>query len=341
MLDGSFTAMKWNPKAILVPSAIVAAVAGLVLAVISYIVERDLFTHVTVSSTSANTLTPSQASDLGITFIALAAAAGIVTFFADTILTGILTLAVGHGVLGQQESLAGAWRATRSRIGPLLAAVILAAVLIGLGWAIAVGIAVGIGVALGAGAHLVAVGVLVAVVLGLAATVFAVIVAIRWSLIVPVVVLERTGPIKAMGRSWRLVRRSSWRVFWITLLTEVIVGLAGFIIRIPFSLVGGTSSLTAGFGAAGTTHPAAPSAAATVASAVGTIISDTLTAPLLAGVLVLLYTDLRMRREGMDIALQAAATQGGQFPAPPARGFATPGFQNPGPTPPASPPGPW
>jgi hypothetical protein len=312
--------MKWNPKAILVPSAIVAVVAGVLLAVISYVAEREFFTHVTISSQGGTTLTPSQAGAFGVTIAVLFGAVALVSVFANIILTGILTLAVGNGVLGRKETLASAWRATRPRLGALIAAFILAALFIGLGWMIAVGISVGIGFAIGAGAHLAPLGVLVGVLLGIAATVFAIIVTIRWSLIIPVVVLEREGPIKAMGRSWRLVRRSGWRIFGITLLTEVIVGLASLIIRIPFSLAGGASSLTGGLGIAGTSHPVAPSVAAAAASAVGTIISDTVTAPLLAGVIVLLYTDLRMRREGMDIALQAAATQGGQYPAPPPPG---------------------
>jgi hypothetical protein len=285
------------------------------LAVVSYFLDRGLYSNLSVSNGASN-MTSSQAESLGGTLLILFGATVVVTFIANAILTGVLTLAVGHGVLGRKETLGGAWRATLPRLGPVVAALVLSGLFVGLGLALAVGISVGIGFALGAGAHLVPLGVLVGVVLGLAAAVFAVIVTVRWSLIVPVVVLERTGPVKAMGRSWRLVRGSAWRVFGIIALTELIVGLAGVIIRIPFSLAGGASSLTGGLSTTAS-HPAAPSLAATVLSAVGTIISNTVTAPLLAGVIVLLYTDLRMRREGMDITLQAAATEGSEYPAPP------------------------
>lgn len=40
----------------------------------------------------------------------------------------------------------------------------------------------------------------------------------RWSLIVPVIVLERTGVRDAFTRSSRLVKGSSWKVFWIVLI---------------------------------------------------------------------------------------------------------------------------
>jgi hypothetical protein len=46
---------------------------------------------------------------------------------------------------------------------------------------------------------------------------------------------------------------------------------------------------------------------AVTVTSIGGIIASTLTTPLIAGVTVLIYADLRIRREGMDITLQAAA----------------------------------
>ena len=63
-------------------------------------------------------------------------------------------------------------------------------------------------------------GVLVGVLGVLTTTVFAVIIEIRWSLALPVVMLERLGPKASLGRSWRLVRGSAWRVLGITLVTS-------------------------------------------------------------------------------------------------------------------------
>jgi hypothetical protein len=48
--------------------------------------------------------------------------------------------------------------------------------------------------------------------------------------------------------------------------------------------------------------------------AVGGIVAGAITQPISAGVTVLLYVDLRMRREGLDLALQTA-TSDGQAPA--------------------------
>jgi hypothetical protein len=314
--------MRWNPKTILVSSAIVAAVSSVLLAVVTLVLQHDVLATVTLPA-NEQALTTAQAKSLGIAFLALGGVTVIFTFLTRTILTGVLTVAVGQGVLGRKETLAGAWRATRSRLGALLAVVLLAALFIFLGWMVAVGLSVAIGLLLAAGAHLVPAGILVGVLGGLTATVFAVIVAVRWSLAVPAVMLERRGPLTSLGRSWRLVRRSSWRVLGITLLVQIIVTIADLVIQVPFTIFGGTSTFSF--------SQAHASLAATIISAIGGVVGTTLTAPLAAGAAVLLYADLRMRREGMDITLQAAAAfPGNQGTADRQPGGAGPGGQNPG-----------
>ena len=201
---------------------------------------------------------------------------------------------------------------------------LLSALFIFLGWLVAVGLSVAIGLLLAAGAHAVPAGILVGVLGALTATVFAVIVAVRWSLAVPAVMLERRGPMTSLGRSWRLVRRSSWRVLGITLLVQIIATIANGVIQVPFTILGGTSTFSL--------SQAHPSLAATIISAIGGMIGTTLTAPLAAGAAVLLYADLRMRREGMDITLQAAAASPGSRAAADGR----PGRAGPGPTEPRS-----
>lgn len=330
ILDGSFTAMRWNPKAILVPSTIVASVTGVVLAVATYLMERGLLSHVSVPQPDGP-LTRAQLDQIGaVMLVALGVLGvyGIVSFVGNAILTGLLTGVVGQAALGRKETLGSAWRATRPRIGAIIGTLLLCWLIVGFGWIAAVALSAGIGFALGAGAHLVPLGVLLGVAGGITATVLAVWVAIRWSLVVPVVVLEGTGPSGSLGRSWRLVRGSWWRVFGILLLIQFIVGLASELIQAPFGLGSGLGNVFGPHGSGGV------SIMGVILSGVGVIIAGAVTAPLLAGGVVLLYIDLRMRREGMDIALRSAAgdarppgeqspgTQppGGQFPGGPEPG---------------------
>jgi hypothetical protein len=116
---------------------------------------------------------------------------------------------------------------------------------------------------------------------------------IRFSLAAPAVVLERLGPTNALRRSWRLVTGSFWRLLGIFLLTVLIVLVAGLVLQIPFDI--------------GRAVLGSASAAGIILAGIGGIIVGAITRPVLAGVTVLLYLDMRMRKEGLDLALRDAA----------------------------------
>src|SRR6516162_9175750 len=115
------------------------------------------------------------------------------------------------------------------------------------------------------------------------------------------------GPAQALARSWRLVRGSFWRVLGITVLAGVIVLVTAGVLQIPFGLfaamAGGGNSLLPSTGG---------NVASILISAVGGVVAGAVARPISAGVAVLLYVDLRMRREGLDLVLQTAA--GGDAP---------------------------
>jgi len=110
---------------------------------------------------------------------------------------------------------------------------------------------------------------------------------------------------RALARSWRLVRGSFWRVLGITLLAGLIVVVTAGVLQIPFSLLaalaGGGNSLLPAIGG---------NVAGILISAVGGVVAGAVARPISAGVAVLLYVDLRMRREGLDLVLQTAASGG-------------------------------
>jgi hypothetical protein len=325
ILDGAFTAMRWNPKAILGSSAIVASIFGVVQAVITLALYHDVLNSVNYPQ-DGTTPTAGQVGGFVAAFFGLLGVTLIFFFLTNTILTGVLTVTVGQGVLGKKETLGSAWRATRGRIWPLIGMVLLKYLIVGGGFLVVV-IVLGVIVAITAAAHVVGIGITIAVLGGIAAIVFAVIIDVRWSVAVPAVMLEHASPARALGRSWRLVRNGAWRVFGISLLASLIVSIVGEIIRIPFGLAGGGFTFFTTSGAV-----TQPSDVGAVISSIGEIVATTVTAPLVAGIIVLLYADLRMRREGMDITLQAAAA--GQVPP---AGQPGPGQPGPGPSAPGTP----
>jgi hypothetical protein len=116
------------------------------------------------------------------------------------------------------------------------------------------------------------------------------------------IVLERLPVIDAISRSFALVRNGFWRVLGIRALTFVVASVVAYAVAIPFSIVGQVILL----GTPSTGTLLLGTAIASVGSAIGQII----TAPFSAGVVVLLYTDRRMRAEAFDLVLQSGAAGG-------------------------------
>lgn len=114
--------------------------------------------------------------------------------------------------------------------------------------------------------------------------------AIRFSFVTQVVVIERAGVREALRRSGGLVKGSWWRVFGILLLvsilTVILTGIIGAVAAAIFVL-GHNSAL------------------GTILVQVVTGLARILIQPISLGVAVLLYYDLRIRKEGYDLELAA------------------------------------
>lgn len=314
ILDGAFTAIRRNPLAILGFAAIVMTVYGIASTGTSLALNH-LVTGVAAPAagqplTSANTayIVKVELPELAVSFI--------IQFLATTLLTGMLASVLGHSVLGRQIGMPEAWQLTRARLGALFGATMLS-------WLIVFGTVIGgsllsvLAWAVLSAAHLAPLGVLLMVLAIPTSVVFGVIFFVRLAASPGAVMLERQAPVASLRRSWRLVRKSSWRVFGILLLAELIVVVAAAVLAVPFSVIG---TLVGGHGSGslfivGADSRSTPIVAAIVAG-IGTIVAGTITRPVLAGAQVLLYVDLRMRREGLDIALQSAAGDGPGQAAP-------------------------
>jgi hypothetical protein len=120
---------------------------------------------------------------------------------------------------------------------------------------------------------------------------------VRWIVAIPVLLAEDVGPVRALDRSWTLTTGSWWRVFGILvvvyLLQNTLAGALGILafplgIAIPFipAFVRGAIILTISACAAA------------------------LVLPVLYLCLVLLYFDLRIRREGFDLDQLASRAVG-------------------------------
>lgn len=62
-----------------------------------------------------------------------------------------------------------------------------------------------------------------------------IVLAVRWAIWTPALVLEERGPTSALGRSNQLVKGHSWTILAIVLITAVLSGIAGSLLQAAFS----------------------------------------------------------------------------------------------------------
>jgi hypothetical protein len=296
IFNGAVGYIRANPKATLGLTTVVVVVAqllALVLSVGPLALTNRLQPMLAGQEVPTGLLIGSSASSI---------AGGIATWLASILLNGMLTVVIGRAVFGAKITIGEAWQRLRPRlwalIGFTLIEILGAVALI----AVVALIVAGVGVAAGAVPAFV-VGVPLALALIAALIYLATSLAFTPSLIV----LERLPIIAAMKRSFKLVRNDFWRVLGIWLLGGIVAAVVSGAVSVPFSL-GGQVLLTA-----------ATSAFALIASlvllSVGSAISQIITTPFSAGVVVLLYTDRRMRSEAFDLVLQSGAAFGPGAPA--------------------------
>lgn len=111
-----------------------------------------------------------------------------------------------------------------------------------------------------------------------------------FSLTAPALVIEGLGPIDAARRSWRLIARR----FWFCILVVLLAALGSGLLT---NVLGGVPEFLAGLLPA----PFDWMATGVVGAAVSMVVTTAL-----VSMSVLLYLDLRIRTEGLDIELQAA-----------------------------------
>ena len=186
------------------------------------------------------------------------------------IVAALAAVVVREGVLGRSVPLATAWREVRPRVGVVVGAALLST----LAW-----------------------GGLTITVIGIP---FAIFLYVAWRFGTVVAIVEGGSATGVLKRSRLITKNRWWRTCGVLLLVALVGGIVSEIITLPFLFAGGTSALLSGDGSLSTTELALTS--------VGSLIAATLVTPFTVCATALLYVDLRMRGEGLDVALRQAAT---------------------------------
>lgn len=302
ILDGAVQIMRHNPRVMFGLSAVVATVTT-VLSTIAQVLGLSRLMKASQATATSATVTTDDAVNLASGTLTAAIAPALVQGVALSVLTGVLIVAVSEAVIGRRPDVGQvARRVGWGGVGRLVALTLLIGVIALVGTALLALPVVGLyfwNIPAGV------IGTVLALVLLVG---LSILLTVRLSFAAPALLLEGIGIGAALARSWRLVSGSWWRVLGILLLTSLIASFASGLLQAPFSVVGiflsAGLSATAG-GADGSVT--AGLVTSTVVTNLGLIVGTTVVAPFSAAVTSLLYIDLRMRREGLDVALARAA----------------------------------
>jgi len=296
IFNGAVAYIRANPKATLGLTTVVVVIAQLLALILS--VGPLAFTGELQPSLSGEELSPGVMLGSSASSIAGAGA----TWLSSILLSGMLTVVVGRAVFGTSITISEAWQRLRPRLWALIGFTVIevigAVVLVAVVVLIISGVAVAAG---GVAAAIAGVPLVLALIVGL------VYLGTMLSFAPSVIVLERLQIVPAISRSFKLVRNDFWRVLGIRLLGGIVAAVIAGAVTVPFSfggqilLVSGSSTLAA--------------LIALVLLSIGSAIGQIITAPFSAGVVVLLYTDRRIRAEAFDLVLQTGAAFGPGAPA--------------------------
>jgi hypothetical protein len=297
MLGASFQVLRRNPRPMfgfsLLLTGLIFVLTFLLVGVVAYFAVSRIAT-----ATGADVPTI-EAGTVAIVILA-AIVPLVLSLVLGAILQGIVVLEVARGTVGEKLKLGGLWRAAKGRIGALIGWTLLitAAVIIAF---VVVSLLVGLVIAFGGTAGLVG-GILLGIAAGLGATVLALWLMTRLALVPSVLMIERLPLRDAIRRAWSLTIGFFWKTLGIQLLVAVIVQVAASIITTPLSFLFGFGTFLinpngeeSGF--------MIMAVVLYVLTIILTLVIGAIAAVVQTATTSLIYIDLRMRKEGLDLEL--------------------------------------
>jgi len=296
LLWAPFRTLRRNPAATFGSGLVVQLVS--VVATAAVFVPFLLYTFSRVEGATADDLDAITSGTVGALLLLFLVPVGI-SLVASAFLQGVMVVDVATGTVGDRLGFAALWKRAAKRIGPLI------------GWTLLVGLALIVGVAflvlivvLAASVSTtgLVVGIVIAVLLGLGLAVLGAWIGVKLSLVPSVIVLEQAGIRQAVARSWRLTDGYFWRTFGVLLLVGAILNFAAQVVVQPVSIVG--TLLGVVIDPTGTGAYLTITIITTVVTTVLSLLIGAITAVVQAALVAVIYIDLRMRKEGLDLELQ-------------------------------------
>lgn len=290
--DAAFKIIRFNPKATVGSAVLVASVAMLIPVIITAGLTFALDLSLDPSGEAID-----DADVAGLIGSYASLLVGVVLQSIGLILvTGMIAHVVSVATIGRKMTLGEAWAATRGKRWRLIGL----ATVLGLATLLLLAAYAGLSFAVVLSGETVAIIVWFVLSLPALACVMCWFWVRLYYLPVPALMLEPIGVFGAIGRGYRLTSRAFWRTFGIALLTMLLAGVAGYMLSMPFAIVGQIGSMagaSSGYGVL----------ILMVTQAISTVISTAFTAPFTSSVTSLQYVDQRIRKEAYDVELMTQA----------------------------------
>jgi len=298
ILGASFRLLRRNPRptfgvALLIQSILLVVSGGLIGLAALFTLSRLDF------SSSANQSTIS-AGNAGILIVAAIVTVAL-SFVSSAMLQGIIVIEVSRASVGEKQRLPQLWRRVRGRIGALIGWTAIVAIVVTMALALLAGIIALLVITLGT-AGIVA-GVLIGLFGGLGFVVLAFWLGTRVAFVASALMLERLTIRQAIARSWTLTRGYFWRTLGILLLVSVMLQVASSVVSTPLNFV--TQFAVPLIDPNRQTGPSTIVLIVVlgVLALIVSLVFSSITAVVQTATTALLYLDVRIRKEGLDLDL--------------------------------------
>lgn len=305
--QGAFAAIKTNARTMF---GFTAALLGVVL-VISIATNYAIINLVLPNYLSPSSPYAAVFTSLSGSFSQLGGS--LLQVLATVLLSGLIVVAVSRSVLGRVASSKEVWERTKSKFLPLIGLNIITSIISGL--MMIIGIAVFFALLASAAStantdreflqdlSIMLVGLFILMVISALVGSY---LSIKFSVASPAMVLENLGVFAAIGRSWSLTRGNFWRLFGINILTAVITSMVAGIFG---GIAGALGAIFVVVGSSSPEDVIASLNTTYILTMVMSTIAQLLILPFTSSVNALLYIDLRMRKEGLDVELRNAVAE--------------------------------
>lgn len=311
ILDGAFQTVRRNPQAMLGASFLAQAMGVIAAALMT----AGLFSTGESLPLWLESRSESELAGLAVGFLGGTLVLTLLSVFISAVLQGVMVVPVARSILNRRTSFRQMWQLARGRTGALLGLAGLLMTVYITALVIIVVLIVLLANSMGGASAIISVPLAIAL-----------IITFIWAfvriMVAPAaIVIEEVGVLEGLRRSWRLTRNNWWRILGISLVVAVMISIIGQIVLIPLNLLsGGSATFLSPHG--GEEEAQATAVAVIIASTVVGALVGAVGYAFQTSVMALLYMDLRMRKDGLDLILIRSLESGEDPDGVPGRGVA-------------------